>query len=457
MLILILILTGVYYGNIWKTSDSGKSWELLRTFDWGDLINKIHFMDENNGYIVGYDGTIAHTNDGGYSLDWQWYSIDDILFDFHFVDSENGWTVGDNGLILHTTDGGNNWDTQSAGTTERFYSVHFFNDLIGWIVGKEGSIFKTTNGGINWVQQINTAVPLKSIFSVDLNIVYAAGYSGVILKTTDGGDSWENNTSGTLNNLNKIEFVNLNSGWIVGDSGTILFTSDSGNTWISENSGTTENLHSISFVNGSTGWVAGNHSTLLKYEKSTVPVELISFDSKVDGNSITLNWETATETNNSGFIVERKTLKEWESLGFIEGNGTTAEKHSYSFIDDLVNIDANKIYYRLKQTDFDGSFEYSNIVEVSYNSIPSHFALQQNFPNPFNPTTRIKYQVSKLEFVLLKVYDILGNEVAALVNEQKPAGDYEVEFDAEGFASGVYYYRLEAGSFSEVKKMILMK
>ncbi len=135
--------------------------------------------------------------------------------------------------------------------------------------------------------------------------------------------------------------------------------------------------------------------------------------------------------------------------------GQLLEPHQYSYSDNLSDIASLKLYYRLKQVDFNGSFEYSNIVEVEL--APSVFSLSQNYPNPFNPNTTINYQLPVNSFVTLKVYDVLGNEVATLVNEEKIAGEYEIKFNASEMGSGVYFYKLQAGSFIGMKKMIFLK
>lgn len=199
-----------------------------------------------------------------------------------------------------------------------------------------------------------------------------------------------------------------------------------------------------------------------------IPVELTSFTANaVDGN-VVLNWTTATELNNSGFEIQKRnhtstslSVTEWESIGFVNGNGTSTETHIYSFADQ--NPVAGKSYYRLKQIDFDGSFQYSNVIEFDLTS-PMVFSLEQNYPNPFNPSTKIRYNIPSVISttgrnlnVVLKIYDVLGDEVATLVNEEKPAGNYEVNFDASKLSSGVYFYQLLAGSFFETKKMILIR
>jgi len=208
--------------------------------------------------------------------------------------------------------------------------------------------------------------------------------------------------------------------------------------------------------------------------QNVIPVELISFTASVlqNENAVQLNWTTATEINNSGFEILRGVYpansgtqndNEWKNIGFVPGFGTTTEPKSYSFVDNGVTTGTYK--YRLKQIDFDGSFEYSNEIEVAVDFTPKEFLLYQNYPNPFNPTTKIKYTIpnvethrdASLQMVTLKVYDVLGNEVATLVNEEKQPGVYEVEFDASNLSSGIYFYQLKAGNFISIKKMVLLR
>ena len=139
----------------------------------------------------------------------------------------------------------------------------------------------------------------------------------------------------------------------------------------------------------------------------------------------------------------------------MNGYGTTTETQFYSFVDQDLN--PGSYFYRLKQIDFDGSFEYYELTETIEIGSPQTFYLSQNFPNPFNPATIISWQVPVDGYTTLKVYDDLGREVATLVNEEKPAGNYEIEFNASELASGVYYYRIISGDFVDTKKMILMK
>lgn len=185
-----------------------------------------------------------------------------------------------------------------------------------------------------------------------------------------------------------------------------------------------------------------------------VPVELTSFAAASDKNDVILTWNTATELNNQGFEIQRKITGEFERVGFVEGKGTTTEAQNYLFRDkDLLS---GNYTYRLKQTDFDGSFAYSDEVEIEI-SQPNVFYLGQNYPNPFNPSTNIKYSIPADGNVTLKMYDILGEEVSTLVNEFQQAGTFDVVFDGSNLSSGVYYYQLTSGELTSTKKMMLTK
>jgi hypothetical protein len=189
-----------------------------------------------------------------------------------------------------------------------------------------------------------------------------------------------------------------------------------------------------------------------------IPVELTSFTAAALGSNVELNWTTATETNNQGFHIERSNGGEFESVGFVAGHGTTTEIQNYNFVDR--NVEVGNYSYRLKQIDYDGTYEYSDVVEVEVIA-PAEFSLEQNYPNPFNPSTKISFRLAADSRVSLKVFDVLGQEVMTLVNNELVAGVYDVDFNASGLNSGVYFYKLEASGngvqFSDVKKMILTK
>lgn len=185
-----------------------------------------------------------------------------------------------------------------------------------------------------------------------------------------------------------------------------------------------------------------------------IPVELTSFTAISNNGVVQLNWQTATELNNHLFEIERKTeASEYRTIGYVEGSGTTTEPKNYSYTDNTVV--SGSYTYRLKQIDFNGTFTYSPEVEVEV--APLTFNLGQNYPNPFNPSTKIKYDVPEAGNITLAVYNVVGEEVAVLVNGYTEAGSFDVTFDASNLPSGVYLYKLQSDNSVQTKKMILMK
>jgi hypothetical protein len=177
---------------------------------------------------------------------------------------------------------------------------------------------------------------------------------------------------------------------------------------------------------------------------NALPVELASFTSNVDRNNVTLNWSTTMEENNSGFDIERKPVgvETWSKIGNITGSGTTNEVKNYSFNDRGVNT--GKYNYRLKQIDYNGNFKYHALSGEVIVGVPNDFKLSQNYPNPFNPTTKIDYDLPFDSKVGIRIYDMLGREVAVLVNDQIKAGYYTVQLNGINMASGTYFFRIIA-------------
>lgn len=188
----------------------------------------------------------------------------------------------------------------------------------------------------------------------------------------------------------------------------------------------------------------------------TIPVELISFTAKAEANEVLLNWSTASETNNSGFEIQRKhDSKDWDVIAFVSGRGTTLEQFNYSYND---QVKSSGIYsYRLKQIDFDGSYKYSEEITIEVDILTDYY-LSQNYPNPFNPSTTIEFSLPEdLSNVKLSIYNSLGEKVAELVNTTLTAGHYQYQWNAGNFATGMYIYELRTDKFVSVKKMLLVK
>jgi len=256
---------------------------------------------------------------------------------------------------------------------------------------------------------------------------------------------WTVNQSGITNPTYNIDLYYLDAD-IAGNEADLYGAKYSNNVWTLLNAASqAENKLSGTGLTSFSDFTGG--------ESGALPVELTSFTAKAQGTTVNLMWETKTEIDNNGFEVERKSGNTWSKIGFVEGHGTTNSPKYYNFTDK--NATGNKIQYRLKQIDNDGSFEYSPIVEVELN--PTEFTLYQNYPNPFNPSTMIRFSIPEGGTVALNVFNTLGEKVAALLNGQLEAGYHEVSFDAANLPSGLYFYEIEAGEFRMMKKMVLVK
>ncbi len=190
-----------------------------------------------------------------------------------------------------------------------------------------------------------------------------------------------------------------------------------------------------------------------------VPVELTSFTAAAIGNKVSLNWSTATEVNNLGFEIERRSINEadWVMVGYREGMGTTTQAQSYNYIDDISGVNSDVVYYRLKQIDFSGAFTYYGEIEVVNTFAPDNFILEQNYPNPFNPSTKITFGIPEKSNVMLKVFNLIGEEVAVIASGIHEAGTYSFDFDASNLPSGIYLYALQTENSVISKKMTLLK
>ena len=237
-----------------------------------------------------------------------------------------------------------------------------------------------------------------------------------------------------------------------------LFKSTNGGTnWTVQNSSTvntTNNTITQTGIDGFSRWTAADYN-------SPMPVELISFTSCINNRNVVLSWKTGKELNNKGFEIERKKIDgEWMKIGYTEGKGTINEATTYSFDDK--NPNTGKYNYRLKQIDFNGNYTYYNLNGTVEISIPAKFILSQNYPNPFNPITKINFQIPEDNYITLKVYDMLGKEIATLVNEKLKAGYYEIPFSINSLSgnqisSGIYFYKISSSKFSAIKKMMVLK
>ena len=375
-----------------------------------------------------------------------------------FTDLNIGFAVGDSGTILKTTDGGGSWLIQTSGTSNALRGVSFIDLNIGTAVGDSGTILRTTNGGINWTQQnSSTDFRLNDVSIMDTNNGTAVGGHmqywgpGIILRTTNGGTTW---TQQSAIYLFGVSFTDVNNGWIVGSvyggiGPKVLKTTDGGTMWQSTGPQSSD-LYDVSFSDANNGTVVGMVSGNYRTTDggSTWTFQPI-------GTEIWLTGVSFTDANNGTIIGGNKILRTTNGgLNWIEQNsGTTNALNSVFFIDSLNGWAVGEGGTILQTTN--GGVSY--IEEEKFDEVPIEFLLSQNYPNPFNPSTRIKYSVPQVSQVQIKVFDVLGNEIEILVNEEKPTGTYELNWYAENLPSGVYFYQLKAGDFIQTRKMVLMK
>jgi hypothetical protein len=383
------------------------------------------------------------------------------------MNAQVGFAGGAYGTILKTTNGGTTWVAQASGTDNpAITSIWFTSAATAFMTCSDGRLLRTVNAGLTWHPTFCPG-PLASVHFPTLINGWAVGANGLIKFTTDGGETWFPQPSGTTRNLNGVCFANADTGWAVGDGGTIIWTTNGGASWGNQISGTTSDLHDVQFLSSKHGYAVGANNTIIEYAVvHSLPIQLSSFTATLLNNhSVRLDWRTISEINNFGFEVQRRSgvTENFETLvgSFVSGHGTTNEPQIYSWIDHAAP--SGRLYYRLKQIDLDGTINYTEpitidvVTGVKDGAIAAQFMLKQNYPNPFNPTTNIEFSVAQSGFVSLKVYDILGREVATIVSETLNQGSHMRTFSGESLSSGVYWYKLTSGSFTQTKKFVLSR
>ncbi|MBZ0200975.1 MAG: T9SS type A sorting domain-containing protein, partial [Ignavibacteriaceae bacterium] len=443
------IISGNLGSGLYKTEDGGISYEKV---DGAPIGHDLLFLDSLTGFIGG--NKIYKTTNGGIT----WYTTTGSAgaVKIFFVNKTLGWAVG-GGNIYKTTDGGENWFTQIQ-ATDGFTSIFFVDSLNGWATSRY--IWQTTNGGGNWIQRADVQLYFsRDIYftSIDTGFVTVDLGGHDLYKTTNGGVSWQRETrietAYSIHTFpNKYHWIS--NGW---STGQVWETINNGINW-TEISGNLPAIFGqfhapIEYI----GFAVSGYGLVLRYEDTSyVPVELISFKGKIENEKITLSWQTASELNNRGFQIEKSFDKEnWFSIGFIEGKGTSTKINNYSFTDN--NIITGAQYYRLRQVDHNEQHKFSDILEVIGNSMVT-FQLYPSYPNPFNSSTVILYQVPHTSFINISLYNITGEKIIEIVNEEKSQGLHKELFQSSLLPSGIYFVRMTTNSgFYSVNKITLIK
>ena len=408
-LLLVLIL---YYSFLFANC-------FAQTYEWVDIsanlpgdtlivsLSDVSFINDNEGWFSTFHpfpgiGRILHTTDGGATFDVQTTQL--YTNAIYMLNANEGYSGGWSGFVYRTTDGGLNWAFH--GTIGATLSDISFPPSGGtaYACGDNGAISSITSSAVT---PMNSGVPddLSSIsFPVNSTEGWVCG--GSIIRHYTGG-AWVGDQFKPSGGYNAIYMVDTLNGWAVGDNGIIIHTTD-GHIWTAQTNPSSNSLFDVFFLNTQEGWAVGVNGTILHTTNGGT-------NWLVEGAGLTGNFLTGVHFTSS-------------TNGYVSGNDKTLLKYTQSI----------------------------GITPIP-GTLPEDYALMQNYPNPFNPTTTIKFTISNIRLTILKVYNVLGNEVAVLVNEKLSAGSYEVEFNAGNIPSGVYFYQLQAGDYAETRKMVLIR
>ncbi|MEO6694529.1 MAG: YCF48-related protein [Ignavibacteria bacterium] len=400
-------------------NNSYSQWQRIQSGTTSRL-NSIFFINNTTGWISGFEVVLKTTDSGN---NWTSEYISGNLKSVYFNNTNTGWMCGENGKLLKTNDAGANWFSVNSNVNVSLNQISFADENTGYIAGNNGTILKTSNAGINWnnVLMTNSSEIFHSLKILSKDVIIVSGTNSKILKSTNAGATWDSTDFKMPNPLVTLDFADENTGWVSGCCGMFMRTTNAGINWTEEKYLTLGfTINSMKFVDSNYGWQAGDAGYILRTTNGGI------------------NWDSLNSTTPTGlysvFFINRDS-------GFVVGyNGLI-----------------------LRTVNGGGQGVPIGIGKVSAN-VPQKFFLHQNNPNPFNPLTRIDYELDNTYNVSLKIYDVLGNEVSSLVDEKQFQGIYSIDFDGNNLSSGIYFYRLwlstpsgDTEKFSLVKKMMLLK
>ena len=438
-------------GFFTRSTDGGGSFEDCITIPnepyWGTLIvgpNGELFV----GGTIGFDFQVSKSTNAqisGQTIIWDMNTIVDLDGSISFGEGPNpGGLLGQTSIAVDTSNGSYHGNVYLLCSVERNSTPDPLDVMFA----------RSTDGGVSW------SSPIK--INDDLG-TSAYQWFGTMSVAPNGRIDviWLDTRDNSGSNISALYYSNSKDGgatWSPNERLSDYFDSHVG--WPNQNK-MGDYFHMVSDSNGaSLAWAAtfnNEQDVYYSYISDTtiVPVELVSFSASIVAKTVTLSWSTATELNNYGFEIQRSSEgTEFYSVGFVNGYGTTTKQQNYSYSDK--NVEDGKYWYRLKQVDYNGSYEYSGVVELEFRTFDSYL-LEQNYPNPFNPTTTIGFGVQEKSNVKITILNGIGEEVAVVLNKEIEAGYHAVEFNSSNLPSGVYFYQLKTGSFVETKKMLLLK
>ena len=422
ILLLLIVSNLIYSQSGWYQLNSGTQYNL----------RSIYFTDTLHGCAAGEYGVLIITSDGGASWQGSSQSVDFTFNSVWFPRALTGYAVGidynisnTNAILFGTSDGGLTWGGWGFNFQDEdsyLNSVNFVDANSGFAVGYlidyvttqiSPLVMRSTDGGANWTDsspEITTI--LRSVFCTDGQTAYSVGSSGKIIKTDNGGLLWFPQTSGLITAFNTVYFVSPDTGYVAGDYEKLLKTTNGGTNWVNISGSLSP------YITKSIFFLPENHS--------------IGFTSLTTGK--------IKRTTDAG--------ASWNS----QVSGTQENLNCIYMIDSLNGFICGNHGIILKTTT-------GGLVPVKHDirNVPQNYALKQNYPNPFNPSTVIEFDIPHASNVTLKVYDMVGREVATLLNENMIAGKYTTTWDAGNFSSGTYFCRITAGDFIDTKKMVLVK
>lgn len=498
---LMLLNSFIYTQTGWVQQTSPAAQELHDVF----------FINQTTGWAVGRldaGGIIIKTTNGGVNWFTQFNAANELLSS-HFLNDNTGWACGTGGLLLKTTNAGVSWSSEIVGGSGiSLTSVYFINIGYGYIGASNGKVYFTDNFGNNWFEQtasnnnqirdvvivgsfytycVGSFVPNNKIYKMinfsglwfslftipqleprdigvtpDTSLLFIVGDGTTLARGINQGANWQTITM-PVSNLYCVQFTDNLTGYVCGENGAVLKSINSGFNWVTQQSNTINRLRDVHFIDALTGWAVGDNGTIIKTTTGGeiapgAPLNLTAL--AISNSQINLNWIDSSN-NELKFKIERSTNAgaSWLLIDSVAANVTSYNNTGltpniiYHYRIYAVNAAGNSLF---SNTAFDTTFALTGITQEN-GEIPKQYKLFGNYPNPFNPFTSIKFAIPEILFVKITIYDILGREVETLIQENLSAGNYKLNWNASAYSSGVYFYRIEAGEFNDIKKMVLVK